>query len=165
MTITPEDAADVIRTATASMIAAITAMKAQASIAAQVTERPAIGTGIDLSLEALRLFEQEVNKAVPPPVDGNAAWRLTLPVITDTPDERDADPRDYLSPWQWPNDWTMHGNMHTMIVSAPDEAEARRMAADYDCGIWLDADYARCEPLPLAQAVVLLAVGGEAENE
>ena len=165
MTITPEDAAQVIRTATQSMIAAVTAMKTQASIAAQAQERPGVMAGIDLCLEALRLFNMEVDKAAPPPVDGNRAWRLTLPVITDLLEERDADPREYLSPYQWPNDWTMHDNMHSMIVSAPDEANARRMAADYDCAIWLDADYARCEPLPLAQAVVLLAVGGEAENE
>lgn len=166
MTIPPEDAAEVMRLVTANMIAAINAMKAQANIAAQVQERPAIGAGIDISLEALRLFALEVDKAVPPPPkEGNTAWRLTLPVITDLPEERDADPRVYLSPWQWPNDWTMHDNMHSMIVAAQDEEQARRMAADYDCDIWLDADYARCEPLPLDYSVVVLAAGGEAENE
>lgn len=90
-----------------------------------------------------------------------AIWLLTLPFVTSP----DCDLNVWKDPDSWPGDWQIWRNRHTMVVAAAAESDARRLAAEDDCAVWLDPAYALCRPLiPDGQGVVLTA-GGGAENE
>lgn len=165
---TPEQAKFVILQTTSNMTAALTAMKTQADIATQMDERPGVRAGIDLCIETVRLFEAEVDKHAAAASGTLQVYLLTLPVITDEPDaiERDeAAGKTWANPYSWPGDWTLHDNKDTQVVNAYSEDEARQIAADVDCAIWLDSDYARCGIVTASGSGAILARGGEAENE
>jgi hypothetical protein len=155
-----------ILTATAALSAAFEATKKEAgilsaSLAQSPDYREGVMRGIALCIEAIEQFEKNVDEAAT-----NAAalslWLLTLPVIlSDEQDVRD----QWANPYSWPGDWTQHDNEYEMVVRASDEDDARRYAAEYDCDIWLDPAYARCLPLDTGTPGVIVASGGEAENE
>lgn len=165
---TPEQAKQVILQVATNLTAALTAMKAQADIATQIAERPGVRAGIDLCIETVRLFEAEVDKHAAAAAGSLQVYLLTLPVITDLPEDVERDEaagKVWGTPYSWPGDWTVHDNQDTQIVAAYSEDEARQIAADADCGIWLDSDYARCRLLEARGPGLILASGGEAENE
>lgn len=165
---TPEQAKHVILHTTSVMTATMTAMKTQADIATLMEERPGVRAGIDLCIETVRLLVAEVDKHAAAASGALQVYVLTLPVITDPMEDLERDEEAgmvWLSPYSWPNDWTTHDNKDTQIVAAYSEDEARRIAADADCAIWLDSDYARCRPLVAQGPGLILASGGEAENE
>lgn len=165
---TPEQAKHVILQVANNMIAAMTAMKSQADIATQVDERPGVRAGIDLCIEATRLFQAEVDKHAAAASGTLQIFLLTLPVITDLPEDVERDEaagKVWANPYSWPGDWTTHDNQDTQIVAAYSEDEARQIAADTDCRIWLDTDYSRCRLLEAQGPGLILASGGEAENE
>lgn len=165
---TPEQAKLVILQVATNLTAALTAMKSQADIATQMDERPGVRAGIDLCIETVRLFEAEVDKHAAAASGTLQIYRLTLPVITDPPEDIERDEaagETWANPYSWPGDWTLHDNQHTQLVWAYAEDEARRIAADADCDIWLDSDYARCRLLEAQGPGLILASGGEAENE
>ena len=165
---TPEQAKHVILQTTANLTAALNAMKTQADIATQMAERPGVRAGIDLCIETVRLLEVEVDKHAAAASGSLQVYLLTLPVITDQPEDVERDEaagKTWANPYSWPGDWTLHDNKHTQLVQAYDEEQARQIAADADCLIWLDSDYARCRPLVAQGPGLILASGGEAENE
>jgi len=94
------------------------------------------------------------------------AWFLSLPFFTSP----DLGPTVGLNPYQWegPNGWT-DMNAQTIVACAVDESEARQMAADIDCGIWLESGYAACIPFAVCQKDwkpgVICVEWGSAENE
>lgn len=157
-----------ILTATAALSAAFEATKKEAgilsaSLAQSPDYREGVMRGIALCIEAIEQFERNVDDAAAAAnVSALSLWLLTLPAITVPSSETSA---RWLDPHIWPNDWTQHDNMFEMIVAASDENDARRYAAEHDCDIWLDPAYALCEPLDADKPGVVLATGGEAENE
>lgn len=156
----PEQAKQAILLATASLSAAFAAMKKEANIVPQSPDhREGVMRGITLCLDAIEEFERNVDEVVKPPAE-IGFWLLKLPFLDQAP-ESDL----WENPYTWPGDWAHHSNRDTMIVAATDEDEARRLAADEDCGIWLDPAYALCEPLSASAAGVIISSGGEAENE
>ena len=156
----PEQAKQAILLATASLSAAFAAMKKEANIVPQSPDhREGVMRGITLCLDAIEEFERNVDEVVKPPAELRF-WLLTLPFL-----DRLVDSDVWRNPYSWPGDWTPHDNRNTMIVAATDEDEARRLAADEDCGIWLDPAYAECEPLSATAAGVIISSGGEAANE
>lgn len=88
-------------------------------------------------------------------------WLLTLPFVT----RPDCGLTAWENPDSWSGDWQMWRNRHTMVVAAAAESDARRLAAEDDCGVWLDPAYALCQPLIPAEPGVVLTAGGGAENE
>lgn len=165
---TPEQAKFVILQTTSNLTAAMTAMKTQADIATQMAERPGVRAGIDLCIETVRLLVAEVDKHAAAASGTLQVYLLTLPVITDLPEDIDRDEaagKTWANPFSWPGDWTIHDNKDKQLVHAYDEDQARQIAADADCAIWLDSDYARCRPLVAQGPGLILASGGEAENE
>jgi len=162
----PEQAKQAILLATTSLASAFTAMKAQAAIIQQAPlHRQGVERGIDLCLEVIEEFERnfgEVVDEVMPTPAGLRHWVLTLPFVTGTEEDQE---QEWLNPDQWPGDWQRWRNRDTMVVAAMDEEDARRLAAEDDCGIWLDPAYASCELLSAAVAGVVISSGGEAENE
>ncbi len=158
----PDQAKQAILLATTSLAAAFTAMKTQAAIVQQPPlHREGVERGIDLCLDAIEEFERNVDE-----VAGNPTklvhWLLTLPFVTQPNEDQE---QEWLNPDQWSGDWQRWRNRDTMVVAAMDEADARRFAAEDDCGIWLDPAYASCELLSAAVAGVVISSGGEAENE
>jgi hypothetical protein len=155
-----------ILTATAALSAAFEATKKEAgilsaSLAQSPDYREGVMRGIALCIEAIEQFERNVNEAA-----ANASslsfWLLTLPFITS--DDQEVREK-WANPHSWPGDWTLHDNKHDMVVTASDEDDARRYAAERDCDIWLNPAYALCKPLDADKPGVVLATGGEAENE
>lgn len=165
---TPEQAKHVILHTTGVMTATMTKMKEQADIATMMDERPGVRAGIDLCIETVRLLAAEVDKHAAAASGTLQIYLLTLPVITDLPEDIERDEaagKVWANPYSWPGDWTLHDNQHTQIVAAYSEDEARQIAADVDCDIWLDSDYARCGVVTASGPGPILARGGEAENE
>lgn len=165
---TPEQAKHVILQTTSTLTAALTAMKTQADIATQMDERPGVRAGIDLCIETVRLLEAEVDKHAAAASGTLQVYVLSLPVITDEPEAIDRDEaagKTWANPYSWPGDWTIHDNKDTQLAWAYSEEQARQIAAEADCRIWLDPDYARCRPLVAQGPGLILASGGQAENE
>jgi hypothetical protein len=156
----PDQAKQAILLATASLSAAFAAMKKEANIVPQSPDhREGVMRGITLCLDAIEEFERNVDEVVKPPAE-LGFWLLTLPFLDDMHEDD-----EWKNPYSWPGDWTPHDNRDIMIVAAMDEDEARRLAAEKDCAIWLDPAYAECEPLSATAAGVIISSGGEAENE
>jgi hypothetical protein len=94
------------------------------------------------------------------------AWFLSLPYVANP----DIGPTVSLNPYQWAghNGWG-DTNAQTIVACAETEEEARQMAADIDCGIWLESAYAACIPFATCQEDwkpgVLCVEWGESENE
>jgi hypothetical protein len=89
-------------------------------------------------------------------------WVLTLPYVTHHDSEL---PGEWKDPDTWPGDWQVWRNMHTVVVAAQYELEARTMAAADDCGIWMDPAYAYAKRLSPTTPSIILSAGGSAENE
>ncbi len=162
----PEQVKQAILLATTSLAAAFTAMKKQAAIVQQAPlHREGVDRGIDLCLEVIEEFERNVGEVVDEvvkPSDELRHWLLMLPFVTQTDEDQE---QEWLNPDRWPGDWQRWRNRDTMVVAAMDEGDARHLAAEGDCGIWLDPAYASCELLSAAVAGVVISSGGEAENE
>lgn len=90
-------------------------------------------------------------------------YHLTLPFIT----HPDSSLMVWDDPhkWEGPNGWTEHGNAKTILVIASDEGQARKLAAERDCGIWLEPKYATCTKLEANQPGVISEERGGAHNE
>jgi hypothetical protein len=88
-------------------------------------------------------------------------WHLTLPAVTDG----DCIEGFWGNPYTWPGGWNHFQHKNAMIVTAEDEAQARALAAEHDCPIWLDQAYARCLPLSTDTPGVVLSTGSGADNE
>lgn len=165
---TPEQAKHVILHTIGIMTDAMEKMKTQADIATQMDERPGVRAGIDLCIEAVRLLKVDVDKHAAAASGTLQVYVLTLPVITDEPEAIDRDEaagKTWANPFSWPGDWTIHDNKDTQLAWAYSEEQARQIAAEADCAIWLDSDYARCRPLVAQGPGLILASGGEAANE
>lgn len=93
-----------------------------------------------------------------------AIYHLTLPFIT-LPNMLDV--MFWKNPYTWegPGGWTEHGNIKNFIIVAESPQRAREIAAEKDCPIWLDPEYATCLAVDAAQEGVLCQEGGQAENE
>ena len=94
------------------------------------------------------------------------AWLLSLPFIADL----DSGDKVALNPYQWEgaNGWGDR-NVQSVVACAFHETEARVYAADIDCLIWLDEDYAACVPFadchPDWKPGVVCIEWGSAQNE
>lgn len=91
-------------------------------------------------------------------------WHLTLPGREGMPPEANADGA-FLNPDTWPGGWQHFHHKYAMVVAAEDAAQARAIAAEHDCPIWLDQAYARCVPLSADTPGVVLSAGAGADNE
>ncbi len=94
-------------------------------------------------------------------------WMLTLPGMEGAAPEDDT-MRDYLNPDTWPGEWKHFQNGSIIGIRAASEADARKIAADADCQIWLDPLYARCrgiEAVKPDEPGVIFIVRGGADNE
>ena len=90
-------------------------------------------------------------------------WILTLPAVAYPDQPLNAWRTPYA--WEGTSGWTPWENCKRMVVSATDQAQARSIAAQHDCDIWLDPIYAVCVPLEAIEPGVILAERGGAENE
>lgn len=88
-------------------------------------------------------------------------WHLTLPAY----ENPDCDASEWGNPYTWPGGWNHFHHKHAMIVTAEDAPQARAIAAEHDCPIWLDQAYARCRPLSVDTPGVILSSGSAADNE
>lgn len=151
--------ATAIQTTITSMATACAEMKKQAAGLFDGERKAGVMQGIDICINAITKLQADVDEAAQ---RIGSYWVLTLPFVT--MQEEDT-VRTWLDPDTWFGDWQRWRNKETIIVAASTEQEARQYAAEHDCGIWLDANYASCQPLSASVAGVIISTGGQSESE
>jgi len=134
-------------------------MKKQASGLSDGIHKAGVMQGIEICADAIKKLQADVDDAAR---QIGSYWLLILPFFT----QQEEDPEgEWLDPDTWPGDWQRWRDKDTVLVSAATEQDARQFAAERFSDIWLDERYASCEPLSTSVHGVIMATGGQAENE